>query len=62
MTPAETFKEIVGLIYEGWSIEAIRIAKERFALTLREAKDLVETISDMLADAARRERAKRKGE
>jgi ribosomal protein L7/L12 len=54
MTPAETFKEVVVLIYGGRPIEGIRLARDRFGLTLREAKDLVEAIGDALADSRRR--------
>lgn len=48
MTPAEVFKESVSFIRRGESINAIRLIRLNYPMTLREAYDLVNAISNVI--------------
>lgn len=46
MTPAEAYRRTVALIRAGRTIDAIKLARQEYGLTLKEAKDLVEAIME----------------
>lgn len=47
-TPAENYRKVVDIIRTGRNIDAIKFARETFSLDLKEAKELVEAITESI--------------